>query len=146
MPMQGNALTTTEARKNNYYLMVPLDDEGRAEGTLYLDDGESEDVGEERSEITYLARVWPDCGEVRAQGRFGYFGVEGKLSKIIVLGIELDEIAVNGYGVVDVLVEGQVVDTDNEVQVKVDAGKGMLVLEGMEIDMTKESVVRWKIV
>ena len=36
-------MTTSEARKTNFRLIVALDDQGKASGTLYLDDGESTD-------------------------------------------------------------------------------------------------------
>ena len=38
--MQDPGLTTTESRKNPYSLLVALI-EGRADGSLYLDDGET---------------------------------------------------------------------------------------------------------
>ena len=51
--MQLPALTTTEARKNNFTLLVALDSNGRAKGDFYMDDGESS--GYERvNEISYI--------------------------------------------------------------------------------------------
>ena len=44
--MQLPALTTTEARKNNFTLLVALDSNGRAKGDFYMDDGESLDMKE----------------------------------------------------------------------------------------------------
>ena len=46
IPMQLPALTTTEARKNNFTLLVALDSNGRAKGDFYMDDGESLDMRE----------------------------------------------------------------------------------------------------
>jgi len=39
-------VTTTLSRKQNMSLLVALDDENRALGELYWDDGESRNVGE----------------------------------------------------------------------------------------------------
>ena len=39
VPMQQPAVTNTESRKNNFSLLVALDDAGCAAGDLFLDDG-----------------------------------------------------------------------------------------------------------
>lgn len=44
IPMQQPSLTTSEARKTPYQLLVALDPCGVAQGSLYLDDGISVDV------------------------------------------------------------------------------------------------------
>lgn len=41
VPVQEPAMTTTESRRNPWGIIVALDREGCAEGSLYLDDGES---------------------------------------------------------------------------------------------------------
>ena len=41
LPMQGAALTTYAARQNDWALLVALDQQGSATGSLYVDDGES---------------------------------------------------------------------------------------------------------
>jgi alpha-glucosidase len=41
LPMQGAALTTYAARQNDWALLVALDGQGSATGSLYVDDGES---------------------------------------------------------------------------------------------------------
>lgn len=41
LPMQGAALTTYAARRNDWALLVALDGQGAATGSLYVDDGES---------------------------------------------------------------------------------------------------------
>ncbi len=45
IPMQEPGLTTTESRKNPYSLIVALRS-GRADGSLYLDDGETYNASE----------------------------------------------------------------------------------------------------
>ncbi|CAG8722124.1 17135_t:CDS:2, partial [Cetraspora pellucida] len=44
IPMQRPRMTTAQSRKTNYYLIIPLDENASAKGTLYFDDGESLDV------------------------------------------------------------------------------------------------------
>ncbi|KAL5484357.1 hypothetical protein EMCRGX_G020837 [Ephydatia muelleri] len=41
IPLQGQALNTTESRKKNFSLLIALDAAGNAIGDLFLDDGES---------------------------------------------------------------------------------------------------------
>lgn len=41
LPMQGAAMTTYAARQNDWALLVALDQQGTATGSLYVDDGES---------------------------------------------------------------------------------------------------------
>ena len=42
--MQKPGNTTTESRKNDYSLLVVLDDAGEAGGDVFLDDGVSVDI------------------------------------------------------------------------------------------------------
>lgn len=44
IPMQKPGNTTTESRKNDYTLLVVLDDAGEAAGDVFLDDGVSIDI------------------------------------------------------------------------------------------------------
>ncbi len=44
LPSQPNKLTTTESRKGNFSLIVALDDDQKAFGELYWDDGNSLDT------------------------------------------------------------------------------------------------------
>ena len=46
IPMQDPGLTTTVSRNNSFSLLVALDGGGRAEGDLFLDDGESINITE----------------------------------------------------------------------------------------------------
>jgi len=55
IPTQGPALTTTAARKNPFGLIVTLDTAGKAQGDLYLDDGESLDPIQQSSYLTFSA-------------------------------------------------------------------------------------------
>ncbi|KAJ3452729.1 acid alpha glucosidase relate [Anaeramoeba flamelloides] len=53
IPAQPSALTTYEARQNNFELIVALDSNSEASGWLYVDDGESIEVGDNYSEIHF---------------------------------------------------------------------------------------------
>jgi alpha-glucosidase len=64
-----SAMTTTALREKDFELWVAPGEDGRAEGGLYLDDGESL-VQERVSEI--LFRWDGETGTVRAEGRFGF--------------------------------------------------------------------------
>lgn len=46
IPVQEPGMTTTESRQNEWSVIVALDGAGEANGTLYLDDGESLEPGE----------------------------------------------------------------------------------------------------
>ncbi|XP_033209375.1 lysosomal alpha-glucosidase-like isoform X2 [Belonocnema kinseyi] len=48
LPMQKADLTTTASRKNHFELLIALNEENRAEGELYWDDGDSLDSIQER--------------------------------------------------------------------------------------------------
>lgn len=75
---QWPGYTTTASRKNPFYLIVALDENGEASGSLYLDDGES--IFQERtSEIGFSVKN----GVLRTYGKFGY-RVSERVDKIIV--------------------------------------------------------------
>ena len=56
--MQKPANTTTESRKNDYTLLVVLDDVGEASGDVFLDDGLSIDI--ERLDMQYKYKLQTD--------------------------------------------------------------------------------------
>ncbi|RSL69659.1 hypothetical protein CEP54_002139 [Fusarium duplospermum] len=61
-----SANTTADLRKKNFNLIIASDEDGYAEGSLYLDDGES--IEGKSSEIKF---VWQD-NMLAANGTFGY--------------------------------------------------------------------------
>jgi alpha-glucosidase len=65
--VQG-ANTTAALRRNNFELVVAPGEDGTAKGELYLDDGETLDVGDEMSVIYFS---WDDR-VFDATGVFGY--------------------------------------------------------------------------
>jgi alpha-glucosidase len=50
LPLQKQALTTSRARQSEFRLLVALAENGTASGSLFLDDGESPEMGGTRSE------------------------------------------------------------------------------------------------
>ncbi|KAG9253470.1 glycosyl hydrolases family 31-domain-containing protein [Emericellopsis atlantica] len=89
IPMRSeSANTTTDLRGNDFTLLVAPGRDGKARGSLYLDDGETMDTGgEETSDITF---EWDGVG-VRSTGRFGYKS-RRVVEKIVVLADEDDEV------------------------------------------------------
>ncbi|KOS19918.1 putative alpha/beta-glucosidase [Escovopsis weberi] len=76
-----SAYTTTELRRQNFEIVVPLDKNGHASGELYLDDGESL-VQRGTSRITFTFRG----GLLLFGGSFDFHAPLLKISRITVLG------------------------------------------------------------
>ncbi|KAI1175178.1 glycoside hydrolase family 31 protein [Nemania sp. FL0916] len=69
LPLRSaGANTTTLVRNNNFTLIVAPGRDGNASGSLYLDDGDSLDVGDEYSNISF---TW-DGTTFKASGTFGF--------------------------------------------------------------------------
>lgn len=82
IPMRAKSgYTTTKVRKQPFHLIVALDREGKASGSLYLDDGDSiEQDATSRIEFSY------EDGELKITGTFGYQAEENAIEQITVLG------------------------------------------------------------
>ncbi|CAM1501165.1 Fc.00g103270.m01.CDS01 [Cosmosporella sp. VM-42] len=76
----ASAKTTTDLRKQNFELIIPLNKHGKAEGELYLDDG----VSIEQEKPTLIKFAYAN-GKVKVSGTFGG-DVDVVISKITVLG------------------------------------------------------------
>ncbi|CZT23567.1 related to Alpha/beta-glucosidase agdC [Ramularia collo-cygni] len=97
IPMRvSSANTTTELRKGNFELLIAPDMDGRAEGYLYLDDGESlEQDGTSEIHFTYAN------GKLGMVGTFDYIpGRELMVEKAIILGIEESQEEMLGWPLV----------------------------------------------
>lgn len=80
VPMRAaSAMTTTDVRKQDFQLIIPLDKDGKAEGMLYLDDGESLDA-----KGSWLTFKYAN-GRLTTSGTFAY-QTDVKITKITVLG------------------------------------------------------------
>lgn len=76
----ASAMTTTELRKEDFELLIPVDAHGKAEGELYVDDGVSLDQGDDYTLISFKY----NNGELTIKGKFGY--EVPKIAKITVIG------------------------------------------------------------
>ncbi|OTB06995.1 glycoside hydrolase family 31 protein [Hypoxylon sp. CI-4A] len=76
-----SANTTTLLRQKDFQLLVAPGLDGKASGSLYLDDGESLDVGDELSDITF---TW-DGTTFKADGTFGY-STDVQVESVVILG------------------------------------------------------------
>jgi alpha-glucosidase len=82
VPMRVNsANTTAELRKQNFVITVAPGADGTARGELYLDDGETLDVGDQKSVITL---TW-NGKAVEASGTFGY-KTDVVVERVVLLG------------------------------------------------------------
>ncbi|TQS31977.1 hypothetical protein Golomagni_07729, partial [Golovinomyces magnicellulatus] len=80
VPMRiKSAMTTTDLRKQDFELVIPVGKDGKAEGWLYLDDGES--LHPTQSSWIHLKYA---SGTVRATGQFGYRS-DLKIRKVTVM-------------------------------------------------------------
>jgi alpha-glucosidase len=82
IPMRvKSANTTAELRKQNFVITIAPGPDGTAKGELYLDDGESLDVGNNKSEISFS---W-DGHALEAAGIFGY-DTDVVVERVVLLG------------------------------------------------------------
>ncbi|RWA07552.1 hypothetical protein EKO27_g7548 [Xylaria grammica] len=81
LPLRSASGNTTElVRQNDFTLVVAPGSDGKASGSLYLDDGDSLDVGDKYSDISF---DW-DGNTLRAEGTFGYeTGVVVEVIKVL---------------------------------------------------------------
>lgn len=75
-----SGMTTTEVRNQDFELVVALDDKGEASGSLYIDDGETENQG---TKTTLINFTYKD-GILQGSGTFGY--VSKGIVSVTVLG------------------------------------------------------------
>ncbi|KAJ6780753.1 hypothetical protein PWT90_04628 [Aphanocladium album] len=78
---RASAMTTSKVREQDFELVVALDDEGAASGSLYLDDGESID---QHGKTTLINFAYKD-GVLSGSGTFNYV-TDSAISKVTVLG------------------------------------------------------------
>lgn len=82
VPLRANSsMTTTDLRKQDFEIVVPVGADGTAEGELYLDDGESI----EQAGVTSITFKF-DGTYLTAEGTFDY-GTDLKISKVTILGL-----------------------------------------------------------
>ncbi|KAF2812950.1 uncharacterized protein BDZ99DRAFT_568229 [Mytilinidion resinicola] len=103
LPTQAPGYTTTESRKNPWGLVVALDAQGSAEGSLYLDDGESI-TPESTLDVEFRAAK----GSLKVQME-GKFEDTNALANVTVLGVEgcSGSVKLNGQAVTGAKYDGE---------------------------------------
>ncbi|XP_058276168.1 sucrase-isomaltase, intestinal-like [Hirundo rustica] len=98
LPQQAPATTTTESRLNPFGLIIALDEQGQASGSLFWDDGDSIDTIEK--ENYFLAKYTFSKGSLKTEiVKNGYRGADTlKYNKITILGLKLRPQAVSLNG------------------------------------------------
>lgn len=77
-----SAMTTTELRTKPFEILIPVGKDGKAAGTLYLDDGVSlQQAGTSEIQFSYAD------GLLTVDGTFGYTAESLKISKVTLLGV-----------------------------------------------------------
>lgn len=110
-PIQEPGYTTTASRANPWGLVVALDDDGKASGSLYVDDGESI-----KPDATLEVSFCAEDGELKVEVK-GEYKDTNALGNVTILG------AFDGIG--DVQLSGHAVEKGN---VEYDEEKGVLKL------------------
>ncbi|XP_072726063.1 lysosomal alpha-glucosidase-like [Ciconia boyciana] len=89
LPEQAPAATTTKSRLNPFGLIIALDEQGEASGSLFWDDGDSVDTIEK--ENYFLAKYTYSKGNLKTEIlKNGYRGADTlKYNKIMILGLKL---------------------------------------------------------
>jgi alpha-glucosidase len=101
LPIQEPGYTTTESRKNPWGLIIALSDDGKASGSLYVDDGESLEPSE-ALDITFTVLkgqlkvdVQGDYRDSNALGNVTVLGVSGGVGQVKLNGNTIDADKVN---------------------------------------------------
>ncbi|XP_048758029.2 lysosomal alpha-glucosidase-like isoform X2 [Ostrea edulis] len=99
LPMKAAAMTTTESRKNNFRLLVALNETGYANGGLFWDDGET--IGTHESGIFNMIMFMASKNSVSSGVmKAGFTGESMKLDRLLVYGVATkpNKVTVNGGG------------------------------------------------
>ncbi|XP_014481924.1 PREDICTED: lysosomal alpha-glucosidase-like [Dinoponera quadriceps] len=87
LPAQKPAATTTESRKNDFELLVALNEAGYAEGELYWDDGDSLDSIEKNEYLWLSFNAFSNVSKLLSARMDGIFNDEVTLGRVEILGI-----------------------------------------------------------
>ncbi|CAM0909383.1 unnamed protein product [Alopecurus aequalis] len=97
LPLQQSAMTTVQARRTPFHLLVALAEDGTATGELFLDDGESPEMGGARSDfslVKFSCATWSD-GMIRLRSQVAHNSYAPSralvISKVVLMGLQSPE-------------------------------------------------------
>ncbi|XP_030237067.1 maltase-glucoamylase, intestinal isoform X1 [Gadus morhua] len=137
LPTQTPAVTTTYSRRNPMGLIVALDDNQRAAGELFWDDGDSRATVENGNHIHYNFSVHDGVLTMQVT-HAGYKDLGGLVfGEIKVLGVPQPPPLVT-------VTHGNTVTNLNENKIRYDAVKKVLVVSGLELIVGESYLVAWQ--
>ena len=146
MPMQKTGMTVDEVRKSHFELLVALDLEGKAEGDVFVDDGDEMDMGVEGGKWT-IARFEceTDGGGLRFRSEVvqGRYAVEERMvvEKLVILGYKAGMMKRTRRGKADIYVDGRRVGEKARVRFE----GGVTEVTGLELLLGEAFELRLKI-
>ncbi|CAL8345363.1 unnamed protein product, partial [Arctogadus glacialis] len=137
LPTQTPAVTTTYSRRNPMGLIVALDDNQRAVGELFWDDGDSRATVENGNHIHYNFSVHDGVLTMQVT-HAGYKDLGGLVfGEIKVLGVPQPPPLVT-------VTHGNTITILNENKIRYDAVKKVLVVSGLELIVGESYLVAWQ--
>ncbi|XP_071566173.1 lysosomal alpha-glucosidase isoform X1 [Temnothorax nylanderi] len=128
LPAQKPGVTTTESRKNDFELIVALDEAGNANGELYWDDGDNLDTIKNK-EYLWQSFTANQSNLVNIKMDKSYFNKEVILGKVQILGLQQQV--------------SRVFLNQNEIGFKYDVFTSSLDITGLQVDMRLPFVFYW---
>lgn len=140
IPMTQPKMTTFESRNSDYQILVAFDLDGKAKGSLYLDDGESLNVEDEYTYVIYEAYNW---NVLIANVKWGKYDDGVVLNKIVILGVKCpdsDQVKIKNLKFND-----SVINLNENIVWEFDEKKRKLTLEGLNTKLNARWNMSWEI-
>jgi len=130
IPAQEPAMTTYQARSNPFALLVALDKTGGAIGNIYLDDGESIEVGTKYTTANYQVSTSSTFSKLNAVIANNQYAVSADLGTVKVYGVS--------FTPKQVTVDGQ-----SHSSFTYNSNTKMLQITGLAVDMNSDFTITW---
>ncbi|XP_052008312.1 sucrase-isomaltase, intestinal-like [Xyrauchen texanus] len=138
LPIQKSDVTTTYSRRHPMGLIVALDDNKKASGELFWDDGDSRDTVKSGNHILYHFSVDNGLLSIHVVHN-GYSDPNNlKFENITVLGM-------NGSPSNVLLSDGTTSTALNESQIQHDLIKQVMYLRDLELELGKDYTINWEV-